>query len=256
MLEILPLPALKDNYIWLLKHSEREHVAIVDPSEAEPVFDYLNDNKLTPAAILITHHHWDHVGGIPALTECYTIPVITPALEEVQGSTRKAAENDSIDLQEIGCCLSVLDVPGHTAGAVAYYTDEFVFSGDTLFTAGCGRMFEGTAPQMHTSLSKFKALPDTTKIYCGHEYSESNLRFASTVEPDNTAVQTRQEQVSELRKQSRPTVPTTLALEKQTNPFLRCEEPSVIRAATEYKQAELNQPHQVFAALREWKDNF
>lgn len=166
MLDILPLPALGNhyNYIWLLKNKASNHVAIVDPGEAGPLLKLIESEKLIPTTILITHHHWDHVDGIVEITEKYDIPVYTPKTESVRGSTNPVAEGDSISLPELNLTLNILDVPGHTSGAIAYYTNGMVFSGDTLFTAGCGRMFEGTPPQMHASLSKFKTLPDETRL--------------------------------------------------------------------------------------------
>ncbi len=256
MLEIIPLPALKDNYIWLLKNKASRHVAIVDPSEAEPVLKFLKSEQLIPIAIMITHHHWDHVGGIAGITEHFSIPVYTPKTETVPGSTNPVAEGDVVKLHELDLNLNILDVPGHTAGAVAYYNDAMVFSGDTLFTAGCGRMFEGTPPQMHASLSKFKTLPDDTLLYCGHEYTVSNLRFAAAVEPQNEAIQQRLQQAEEARRIDKATVPATLAEEKQTNPFLRCEQQTVIDAASQHSGEALAEPAQIFAAIRQWKDSF
>lgn len=256
MLEIIPLPALNDNYIWLLKNKASGHVAIVDPSEAKPVFDIIQAEGLIPVAILITHHHWDHVGGIPEITEKYPIPVYTPKNETVEGSTHPVGEGDSVKIPDLDLELSILDVPGHTAGAIAYYADGMVFSGDTLFAAGCGRMFEGTAPEMHNSLSKFKTLSDDTLLYCGHEYTVANLRFAAAVEPQNDAIKQRLSQADDLRQKNQPTVPVTLKIEKETNPFLRCDEPYVIDMAIKHAGKQLTEPHQVFASLRSWKDSF
>jgi hydroxyacylglutathione hydrolase len=256
MLEIIPLPALKDNYIWLLKNKASRHIAIVDPSEAEPVLKLVKSEDLIPIAILITHHHWDHVGGIAGITKEHNIPVYTPKTESVAGSTNPVGEGDVVSLPELDLNLAILDVPGHTAGAVAYYADNMVFSGDTLFTAGCGRMFEGTPPQMHASLSKFKTLPDDTLVYCGHEYTVANLQFAASVEPDNTAIQERLKLAQQTRNENHPTVPATLAQEKETNPFLRCEQANVIHAAADYSGKTLDEPAEVFAAIRSWKDNF
>ena len=256
MIEIIPLPALKDNYIWLLKNKISRHVVIIDPSEAEPVLDLVKSDNLIPIAIMITHHHWDHVGGIPGITEQFDIPVYTPKTETVAGSTNPVGEGDIVSLPELDLNLNILDVPGHTSGAVAYYTNEMVFSGDTLFTAGCGRMFEGTPPQMHASLSKFKALADETLLYCGHEYTVANLKFAAAVEPDNKAIQERLQLAEEARSLNQPTVPATLAEEKITNPFLRCEKPAVISAASNFLGKSLHEPSEVFAAVRQWKDNF
>lgn len=258
MLEIIPLPALKNhyNYIWLLKNKTSRHVAIVDPGEAGPLLKLIDSEKLIPLAILITHHHWDHVDGIPDISAKYDIPVYTPKTESVAKSTHPVGEGDTVSLPELDLELSILDVPGHTSGAIAYYSDGMVFSGDTLFAAGCGRMFEGTAPQMHASLSKFKPLPDETLLYCGHEYTVNNLEFAATVEPKNKAIQTRLDWAIQTRNEDQPTVPGTLAMEKETNPFLRCEQESVIQAVQNYSGKTLNEASSVFGELRRWKDNF
>lgn len=258
MLEIIPLPALgnQNNYIWLLKNKASNHIAIVDPGESEPVLQKIESESLIPVAILITHHHWDHVNGIADITAKYDIPVYTPKTESVSGSTHAVSEGDTVVLDELDLTLNILDVPGHTSGPVAYYSDEIVFSGDTLFAAGCGRLFEGTPAQMHTSLSKFKALADDTLIYCGHEYTVANLQFAATVEPENKVIKERLADAQKLRKKGQPTVPSTLAIEKQTNPFLRCDVESVINAVSQYSGRKLDNSQDVFAAVRKWKDNF
>jgi hydroxyacylglutathione hydrolase len=256
MLEIIPLPALKDNYIWLLKNKTSDHVAIVDPGEAKPVLNLIESENLIPIALLITHHHWDHVGGIVEITEKYDIPVYTPKIESVTGSTNPVAEGDIVSLPELDLELNILDVPGHTSGAVAYYAEGMVFSGDTLFTAGCGRMFEGTPLQMHASLLKFKSLSDDTLLYCGHEYTVANLQFAEAVEPENKAIQERLCQAKQLREKNLATVPATLEIEKKTNPFLRCEKASVINAASQHSGKKMDQSHEVFSEIRYWKDNF
>ena len=258
MLEIIPFPALGDhnNYIWLLKNKASNHIAIVDPGEASTLLKKIESENLIPIAILITHHHWDHVNGIEDIIAKYEIPVYTPKTESVTSSTHPVGEGDNVTLDELGLTLNILDVPGHTSGAVAYYTDDIVFSGDTLFAAGCGRMFEGTPPQMHASLSKFKNLADDTLLYCGHEYTVANLQFATTVEPENKTIQQRLVEAKKLREKGQPTVPSTLGIEKQTNPFLRCEIDTVIAAACQQSGKKLDVPHDVFAAVRQWKDNF
>ena len=256
MLEIIPLPALKDNYIWLLKNKISRHVAIIDPSETKPVLDKIKSESLIPIAILITHHHWDHVGGILGIIKQYDIPVYTPKTESVTGSTDLVSEGDIVALPELNINLEILDVPGHTSGAIAYYTNSIVFSGDTLFAGGCGRIFEGTSSQMYASLTKFKTLPANTLLYCGHEYTVKNLKFAASIEPQNTFIHKRLEHAQRSRKSNRPTVPTTLLEESRSNPFLRCEEPNVISAASDFFGKNLNNAVDVFTAIRQWKDNF
>jgi len=256
MLEIIPITALKDNYIWVLKNNKNRHAVIVDPSEPEPVLKFIKTEGLIPIAILITHHHWDHVGGIAGLTSEYNLPVYTPKKELVKGSTKLLAEGDIVNLPELDLNFSVLDVPGHTAGAIAYYSEKMLFSGDTLFTAGCGRLFEGTPEQMYRSLSKLKELPDDTLVYCGHEYTVSNLQFATSVEKNNKIIQKRLETAKQSRKGKKPTVPATLKIEKQTNPFLRCEEKSVVDAASLREGKKLADSIEVFATIRRWKDSF
>ena len=256
MLEIIPLSALKDNYIWLLKNQINRHIAIIDPSETKPVLERIEHENLVPIAILITHHHWDHVGGILGITKQFDIPVYTPKTESVTGSTDLVSEGDLVALPELNINLKILDVPGHTSGAIAYYTDGMVFSGDTLFTAGCGRIFEGTSSQMHASLSKFKTLPGSTLLYCGHEYTVENLKFAANVEPQNKLIHKRLKLAQQARKSNQSSVPSTLIQESQTNPFLRCEEPSVMSAASDFSGKKLNNAVDVFTAIRQWKDNF
>jgi len=256
MLEIIPITALKDNYIWVLKNKKNRHAVIVDPSEHEPVLKFIKTEGLIPVAILITHHHWDHVGGIAGLISEYNLPVYAPKKEMVKGSTNLVAEGDIVNLPELNLDISVLDVPGHTAGAIAYYSERMLFSGDTLFTAGCGRLFEGSPEQMYRSLSKLKKLPDDTLVYCGHEYTVSNLQFAASVEKNNKIIQKRLNTAKQSRQQNLPTVPATLKIEKQTNPFLRCEEKSVIDAAILREGKKLTNSIEVFATIRRWKDSF
>jgi hydroxyacylglutathione hydrolase len=257
MLTVIPISAFKDNYIWLLVNSANQYCAIIDPGDAEPVIDYIQKEKLLPCAILITHHHHDHSGGVLALKKKYSaIPVYGPSLESIAGVDHKVAENDVVSLAQLGLKLIVYDIPGHTRGHVAYYGNEMVFCGDTLFAAGCGRLFEGTANQMVQSLSKIRNLPDNTLIYCAHEYTAANLRFAELVEPENQAIQERKKNVAQQMAQQIPTLPSQLLLEKMTNPFLRCHKSAVINAVQSQSQETSTDPVKIFQALRAWKDNF
>jgi hydroxyacylglutathione hydrolase len=258
MLAIIPIPAFSDNYIWLIR---QEHDAVVvDPGDAAPVLEVLSREGLTLRAILNTHHHGDHVGGNLALLERYAVPVFGPAHEVIPGRTRALVEGDAFGVPGIGCTLSVLDIPGHTAGHIAFVGemgDESVaFVGDTLFTGGCGRLFEGTPVQMTRSLAKLAALPATTRVYCGHEYTLANLRFAAAVEPGNAALQERILREQGKRERGLPTVPSTIADERATNPFLRASEPAVFAAAEAHAGHALADAVAAFASLREWKNGF
>lgn len=252
MLEIVPLPAFKDNYIWTLR--DRRAAAVVDPGEAGPVKDYLAREGLALAAILATHHHPDHTGGIAELVKAKRVPVFGPKGEPIPELTHPVGEGDSVALPELGATFSVLDIPGHTRAHVAYYGLGSLFCGDTLFACGCGRVFEGTAEQMVASLAKLAALPDSTKVYCGHEYTLANIKFARAVEPDNEALAARETRAQALRAAGKPTLPSTLGEERATNPFLRCVEPAVVESANKYLGARLADPVRVFAAIREWKN--
>ena len=258
---IIPLRALKDNYIWVIR--DHCHAAVVDPGEAAPVLDYLRRENLKLIAILNTHHHNDHVGGNAALLREFSVPVYGPAKESVSTVTRplkecaeKENEEGIVYLAEFSLSLRVLDIPGHTAGHIAYYGANMLFCGDTLFACGCGRLFEGTAQQMVQSLEKLSDLPNGTLVYCGHEYTLDNIRFARVVEPGNEALIEREKTVEHLRRQNAPTLPSTIELEKATNPFLRCGQPEIIRNASKHAGRELSDPVSVFAALREWKNSF
>ena len=253
-MQIIPIPAFRDNYIWLLRSGSR--AAVVDPGDAAPVLRHLADEGLSLAAILITHHHPDHVGGLPELLAQAPVPVFGPARESIAGIDHPVGEGDRVALAELGVEFRVLDIPGHTAGHVGYYGGGALFCGDTLFAAGCGRLFEGTPAQMFASLQKLAALPGDTRVYCTHEYTLSNLAFAAAVEPDNPAVTERIAASQALRADQRPTVPFLLAGEMLTNPFLRSDQPAVIRQAEAQAGHSLGSPVEVFAAIREWKNRF
>ena len=258
---IVAIRAFTDNYIWVIR--DHFHAAVIDPGDAAPVLAYLQHEQLKLIAILNTHHHNDHVGGNAALLQEFPVPVYGPANEAIPTLTHRLKESNDPEseegnafIPEFSLNLKVLDIPGHTAGHIAYYGANLLFCGDTLFSCGCGRLFEGTAQQMESSLQKLAGLPDETRVYCGHEYTQNNIRFARMVEPGNEALIKRETEVKKLREQDVPTLPSTIAMEKATNPFLRCGEPEIIQNASNHAGKPLAGPVSVFAALRDWKDHF
>ena len=255
MIEILALPAFKDNYIWLLRKGRS--AVLVDPGEAAPARLALQREGLQLAAILVTHKHADHQGGIAELLaeSGADVAVYGPADESITGLTHPLRGGEELHLAALGADFRVLAVPGHTLEHLAYYGAGCLFSGDTLFTGGCGRLFEGTPAQMHASLASLAALPPETQVYCAHEYTEANLRFALAVEPDNAALRARYAAVVEQRRNGVATVPEELVLELATNPFLRTAQPAV-RAAARAHDAQADDEVSVFAALRAWKNSF
>jgi hydroxyacylglutathione hydrolase len=253
MFEVVPVRAFKDNYVWTLRSGR--HAAVVDPGEAGPVLEYLAREKAELAAILATHHHADHVGGIAELLQKHRVPVYGPKKEPIATLTHPVGGGDTVTIPELGATFEVLDIPGHTRAHIAYYGAGSLFCGDTLFACGCGRVFEGTPEQMYASLEKLRALPDDTKVYCGHEYTLANIGFARNVEPQNAALGAREERDRRLRERGLPTLPSLLGDEKATNPFLRCTEPAVVESVNKYLGTRVSDPVRVFAAIREWKNN-
>lgn len=257
MLQIDALPAFTDNYLWLLQDPVHRRCAVVDPGDAAPVLAWLKahpDWQLSD--ILITHHHLDHTGGAEALKRTTGARVLGPARELIPGRDQALVDGDSVEV--LGLAFQVLEVPGHTLGHIAYYQAQqaLLFCGDTLFAGGCGRLFEGTPAQMFDSLSRLAALPAATRVYCTHEYTLGNLRFAQAVEPQNPAIAQRLAEVTQWRAAGRISLPSTLALERLTNPFLRCAETAVQSKIAERNGERSRTPPEVFADLRAWKDQF
>lgn len=252
MLKVDCIPAFDDNYVWAL-HTGPGQVALVDPGDAEPVIAYLEKSGLTPTAILITHHHGDHTGGVARLVERWPVPVYGPVRRTFHQLNRAVHEGDELTLGEVR--LRVLETPGHTRDHICYLATGALFCGDTLFTAGCGRLFEGTPAQMHASLEKLRALPDETLVYCAHEYTLDNLAFALVAEPDNEAITQRFQETKRARDAGQPTVPSILAQEKATNPFLRSHIPALRAAAERFAGHSLTTGAEVFATVRQWKDS-
>ncbi len=251
-----PISAFDDNYIWLLRSPDSSSAVVVDPGDAGPVFEALSSRDLTLGAVLVTHHHHDHVGGASELAARYGIPVFGPAREVIPAVDQMVSGDDVVQLAGLGCYLRVVDLPGHTAGHISYIGPDFAFVGDTLFAGGCGRVFEGTMEEMFESLLRLSVLPPATRIFCGHEYTVANLRFAREVEPENRALTERLEHAIAARRAGVATVPSTMSEELATNPFLRCEQQAVVEAAAARIRREPTSPCEVFAALRIWKDSW
>lgn len=254
MITVRALPAFTDNYIWTLRHADQ--AIVVDPGDGAVVQHLLDTESLRLAAIVITHHHPDHTGGIALLRQRWDVPVYGPRGEQdrIAGLTQVLDDGDHVDL--FGERYAVIAVPGHTLGHIAYYGAGRLFCGDTLFSAGCGRLFEGTPQQMHASLARLAALPGDTQVYCTHEYTTANLAFAAAVEPGNADLQSRIAEVRDLRAADTPSLPSSIALERRHNPFLRGAVAAVRGAAEQHAGQPLRDEVAVFAALRKWKDSF
>ena len=257
MIKIEPIKAFSDNYIWLV--TTNEGLLVVDPGDAAPVESYLKDNNMSLYNILITHHHFDHTGGVKKLSETNNnLDVYGPTNSIFDGINKELKDGDKINI--LGIDFSIIEVPGHTLDHIAFFAENdgnpFLFCGDTLFAGGCGRIFEGTYEQMFESLSKLSELPLNTKVYCGHEYTLSNLSFALKVDKSNNILQVRYTDCVEARNNDIPTIPSTLELEMQTNPFLRHDQKDIQECIMQ-KNDYLEDPNnmEIFKALREWKDN-
>jgi len=256
-MNLYPLPAFSDNYIWLLHHEGR--ALVVDPGDAAPVTDWLQANQVKLDCILVTHHHGDHTGGVAKLQAASQAKVYGPAHENLPFTFHKLQQGDSVAWQ--GLSFQVLDVPGHTSGHIAYWSqipqqDPVLFCGDTLFSGGCGRLFEGTPAQMLNSLDQIAALPHNSRICCAHEYTLSNLKFALAVEPHNEALIAYNDECLGLRHNQHPTLPAILAKELQINPFLRTRQSTVIDAVQKFAPHTSTQEAEIFGHLRLWKNEF
>ncbi len=256
MLTVHRIPAFEDNYIWLIQAQGTNKVIVVDPGDASPVIQTLKAKNLDLIAILITHHHADHTAGITELTKDVSIPVYGPIHETIEGVTHPQSGTKPIAIDQDFPLFTVINTPGHTPGHISYLAEGKLFCGDTLFAAGCGRLLGGSAEQLHTSLKQLSKLPPSTEIYCAHEYTLANLRFAKAVEPENTQLQQRFEQTDKARQQQQATVPSLMQDELATNPFLRCELDTIKKATEKFSGHLLQNSQAVFSALRAWKDQF
>ena len=256
-LGVRPVCAFTDNYIWLIESPRvPTRVVAIDPGDGAPVRAELERSGSSLAAILLTHHHADHIGGVAALLELGAVPVVGPEDSRIPQRTQTVRDGERCELPDLGLSFDILHVPGHTLTHIAFWGHGALFCGDTLFSAGCGRMFEGTPRQMHASLNRLGGVPPDTQMYCGHEYTAANLRFALNVDPENADALEYRERVARLRAADVPSLPSRMAVELRVNPFLRCEA-AVVRAAAEaHAGGPLRQPYEVFRVLRAWKDKF
>jgi hydroxyacylglutathione hydrolase len=255
MFEVHPIPAFRDNYIWLIRRGN--HAAVVDPGDAVPVIALLEAQNLALDAILVTHHHDDHIGGIPDLLHAFpAAKVYAPHQERYTFRHEPVGEDDIVELDALSLSLNVMETPGHTLGHVVYYGANSLFCGDTLFSCGCGRLFEGSCQQLYHSLRRLASLPSETRVYCTHEYTRHNIEFARMLDPDNPKLQQRESEVERLLALHRPTLPTTIGLETATNPFLRCDSVTIQLAAARHASLAKQDPLSVFCALRQLRNDF
>lgn len=256
--KIHPIPAFTDNYIWAIHCAESSNVCVVDPGDADVVQEYLKLNNLVLTDILITHHHPDHVGGLTQLKTAHNPRIVGPESSGIDGITDFVTEKDTVEL--FGCSFSIIEVPGHTLDHLAFYSASMLkpllFCGDTLFAAGCGRLFEGTAEMMVNSLDKLAGLPEETLVYCTHEYTIANLAFAQSVDPNNGVLGFRAISEQLKRKKNLPTLPSSIALELKTNPFLRCDDEALKKSVELHTERKLGSRLETFTELRLWKDGF
>ncbi|NQY88609.1 MAG: hydroxyacylglutathione hydrolase [Colwellia sp.] len=260
---VTPIKAFTDNYIWAI--TNKEMVTLVDPGDANVCIEFLEKNQLTLSAILITHHHVDHTGGITKLVaysqeKQWPLTIYGPANENIPHCDVKLNENDTVVLADLNTSFQIIDLPGHTAGHIAYFANgnltPLLFCGDTLFSGGCGRLFEGSPKQMLNSLTKLASLPENTQVYCTHEYTQANLAFALTVEPNNQELVNYHNRVKVLRAKNQVTIPSTIALEKQINPFFRCHTQSIQSSAQQFSTNTQATTLDTFTTIRRWKDQF
>jgi len=257
MINVHPVKIFKDNYIWVLH--DKVYAIVVDPGSSNEIISFLQKNNLKLVAILVTHRHSDHTDGIGELIRLFNIPVYGPKSQAIPLVSNQVSEGQKILSEVLGITFTVLEMPGHTREHIGYSIEHpfnGVFCGDTLFSCGCGRAFEGTYEQMYASLNKLSQLPDDTRIYCTHEYTLDNIRFAKCVDPENLTLLKYESLCEQLRTEQKPTLPTQIALEKTINPFLRCNDSKIIASAQNYSQQFTNNPVEIFSILRQWKDNF
>lgn len=252
MLTISSISALKDNYIWVIENLDK-HCIVVDPGDAAPVLEALKRNHLKLDAIFLTHHHYDHTDGVAELVQHFPkIAVYGPASSKMPEVTHPVSDKDVFTILDTQFTISA--IPGHTLEHICYYTKGMLFCGDTLFSVGCGKIFEGTPEQMYQSLSLIASLPDETKVYCAHEYTQANIRFALVADPNNAELKQYSDKIDKLRSKGKSSLPSTIGIEKNINPFLRTAQETI--RSTIKKRTNVQTDVDTFAALRRWKDEF